>query len=229
MKISERCTGLANLHTSFRHAVSSLSKCWLWTAAALLVFNTAACQQNSSDIEWLIESLNLQEGTVVADIGAGDGDQALAIADHVGPEGTVYSTELGEESVQELREEIEETGADNVTVVEGHPRRTNLPAECCDALYMRRVYHHITDPPAFNKSLLQSLKPGGRLAVIDFEPRGTEADPGGRASGSSHGVTNETVARELREAGFEIIRSEQPSGNDIYVIAQRPESESPNP
>lgn len=229
MKIFERFTDHRPLQTLFHRAVGKLSRCWLWTVAALLVFNSAACQQSSSDVQWLIESLNLEKGSVVADIGAGDGDEALAIADHVGPDGTVYSTELGGESVEELREEIEEAGADNITVVEGHPRRTNLPAECCEAIYMRRVYHHITDPAAFNKSLLRSLRPGGRLGIIDFEPRGTEADPGGRASGSSHGVTNETVARELREAGFEIISSKQPSGNDIYVIARKPESESPNP
>lgn len=188
----------------------------------LAVVNTAACQQYTSDVNWLIDILELTEGSVVADIGAGDGDQTLAIARHVGPEGVVYSTELGEESVRELREEVNEAEASNVRVIEGHALRTNLPEACCEALYMRRVYHHITDPSSFNRSLLQTLKPGGRLAVIDFEPRGSEADPGGRASGSSHGVTNETVAKELREAGFEIISSEQQSGRDIYVVAKKP-------
>lgn len=182
----------------------------------------AACQQYTSDVNWLIDVLELTKGSIVADIGAGDGDQAMAIARYVGAEGVVFSTELGEESVRELRDEVEKAEAGNVKVIEGHSRRTNLPEACCDALYMRRVYHHITDPPSFNRSLLQSLKPGGRLAVIDFEPRGSEADPGGRASGSSHGVTNETVANELREAGFEIVSSEQLSASNIYVVARKP-------
>lgn len=184
--------------------------------------NLAMCQSRS-DVNWLIDVLELEEGSVVADIGAGDGDQTLAIAGHVGPGGHVYSSELGSESVQELREEIEEAEVTNVTVVEGHPKRTNLPGGCCDALYMRRVYHHITDPPSFNRSLLQSLKPGGRLAVIDFEPRGSGADPAGRASGSSHGVMAETVIKELREAGFMLISSGQRSGRDIYVVMEKPE------
>lgn len=190
--------------------------------AVVVTANIAACQSRS-DINWLVDVLQLQEGSVVADIGAGDGDQTVAIARHVGPEGQVYSTELGSDSVEELREEIGEANVTNVTVLEGHPLRTNLPEESCDAIYMRRVYHHITDPPAFNRSLFETLKPGGRLAIIDFEPRGDEADPGGRASASNHGVTDETVVKELSEAGFELVSSDQRSGRNIYVVVRKPE------
>jgi ubiquinone/menaquinone biosynthesis C-methylase UbiE len=49
-------------------------------------------------------------------------------------------------------------------VVEGGLAQTNLPDECCDAVFMRHVYHHFGDPPAMNASLFRSLKPGGRLA-----------------------------------------------------------------
>lgn len=180
-------------------------------------------QQNSADIEWLIEALELREGSVVADIGAGDGDQTLAIAEQVGPDGQIYSTELGEDSVQELREAIENADVQNVTVLEGAPTQTNLPEESFDAIYLRRVYHHIGDPPAFNASLLQSLKPGGRLAIIDFEPRGDEAEPGERADGNQHGVLAETVVEELTQAGFVLVSNEPQSGRDFYVVVQKPE------
>ena len=180
-------------------------------------------QQNSADIEWLIEALELREGSVVADIGAGDGDQTLAIAEQVGPDGQIYSTELGEDSVQELREAIENADVQNVTVLEGAPTQTNLPEESFDAIYLRRVYHHIGDPPAFNASLLQSLKPGGRLAIIDFEPRGDEAEPGERADGNQHGVLAETVVEELTQAGVVLVSNEPQSGRDFYVVVQKPE------
>lgn len=200
-------------------------KCWFLTLLTVITATTVApAQEYTTDINWLIEVLELKEGSVVADIGAGDGDQTLAIARHVGPEGRVYSTELGSESLQELRSEIEEASAENITVVEGHPNQTNLPEECCDALFMRRVYHHFNDPASMNKSLFRTLKPGGRLAIIDFEPRGSEADPGGRASGSQHGVTADTVVEELRLAGFKLISSEQRSGRDFYVVMEKPEN-----
>ena len=61
-------------------------------------------------------------------------------------------------------------GLKNVTVVDGTAGRTNLPEQCCDAIFMRDVYHHFTDPAAMNASVLASLKPGGMLGVLDFGP-----------------------------------------------------------
>ncbi len=193
----------------------------------LTIFATATVvsaqfPDDTNDIDWLVDVLQLKEGSTVADIGAGDGDQTLAIARKVGPQGHVYSTELGSESLEELRDAINDSDVTNVTVLEGHPKRTNLPQQCCDALFLRRVYHHLDDPAAMNNSLYQSLKPGGRLAVIDFEPRNSEADPEGRDSGNSHGVTAETVVEELKKAGFTLVNSEQPSGRNIYVVMEKP-------
>lgn len=178
-------------------------------------------QSSSEDVEWLIEVLNLQEGSVVADVGAGDGDHALAIAEHVGESGHVYSTELGDDSVEKLQKAVEDSGAKNMTVLEGHPAKTNLPEECCDGIYLRRVYHHIEDPSSMNTSLLQSLKPGGRLAIIDFPPVGSEVQPENRASGSSHGVTAETVIEELSQAGFELVSHEDKLGRNYYIVMQK--------
>lgn len=75
-----------------------------------------------------------------------------------------------------------------------------------------------------NSSLLQALKPGGRLAVIDFEPDGTESvDPAGRGSGEQHGITVGTLRRELEAAGFVIIDADlRPAWNGIYLVAMKP-------
>ena len=189
----------------------------------LLATMSTACSQapgNQSDVNWLIEVLQLKKGSTVADIGAGDGDHTLAIARHIGPQGKIYSTELS--ALDELRQSIEQSELDNITVLEGHPKRTNLPKECCQALYMRRVYHHIDDPAAFNASLYQTLKPGGRLAIIDFEPRNSEAEPEGRDSGSQHGVTAKTVVQELKKAGFSLISSQKVSVRNFYVVMEKP-------
>lgn len=213
--IVERCLQMiGSLKIVFERATITFFSC-------LMLTSLAACQ-NSADVDWLIDVLELKEGEVVAEIGAGDGDETLAIAEYIGPNGRIYSSELGSDSIEELRDEIDDAEVSNVTVVEGHPNRTNLPDECCDAIFMRRVYHHFKDPAAMNESLLQSLKPGGRLAVIDFEPRDSEADPSSRASGGSHGVTNETVVEELKQAGFKLISSDQRSGRDIYVVMEKP-------
>ena len=68
------------------------------------------------------------------------------------------------------REYAKKEGLTNVTVLEGGAATTNLPDACCDAVFLRLVYHHIIEIAPFNKSVYASLKPGGRLAIIDFVP-----------------------------------------------------------
>jgi SAM-dependent methyltransferase len=88
-----------------------------------------------------------------------------------------------------------------VTVIEAAVSSTSLPALCCDAIVIRDAYHHFTEPDALMKSLAASLKPGGRLAVIDFPPRpNTEVPAGVRANRGGHGVPPEVVEREVGAA-----------------------------
>lgn len=201
-----------------------LMRQWL---CILLIASSAvasACAQETEDSDWLIEVLEIDKGSVVAEVGAGDGSLTLAIARHIGREGTMYSSELGADSVQYLRQVVASAPVSNVRVVEGHPERTNFPEACCDALFMRRVYHHFEDPASMNNSIWEALKPGGRLAVIDFAPHGGESSaPDERAMDSGHGVTFETVVKELSQAGFIQVSPDQRSGRDVYVVMRKPE------
>lgn len=188
---------------------------------------TAAAQDEfASDAKRLVPAIALHEGQTVADIGAGSGQLTVELAREVGSSGRVYATELEEDRLRDIREAAKSAGLKNVTVVEAHATRTNLPEQCCDALVMRRVYHHIGNPGLMNASMLASLKPGGFLAVIDFPPDSAEsADPNGRANGEQHGVTSATVAQELGQAGFEVVNVEKGEGSDRYmVVARRPAS-----
>jgi ubiquinone/menaquinone biosynthesis C-methylase UbiE len=97
-----------------------------------------------------------------------------------------------------LRETITRESLANVTVIEGAVASTNLPANCCDAILVRDAYHHFTQPDALIRSLAGSLKPGGRLAVIDFPPRpNTDVPAGVPANRLGHGVPPEVVQREV--------------------------------
>ena len=117
---------------------------------------------------------------------------------------------LNKERVADIKAAVAQAQLGNVEVLEGQPRETGLPKECCNAIFMSKVYHHFTDPATMNRSLIDSLKPGGRLAVIDFEPaqwhywldqpEGTPQDRGG------HGMPRSLLATELTQAGFEIER-----------------------
>jgi tRNA A58 N-methylase Trm61 len=159
----------------------------------------------------------------VCEIGAGDGEMSIAAARIVGPNGRVYSSELGDARIKKLRDNVAARGLTQITVVAGDPTRTNFPDGACDGVFMRDVYHHVTDPASMNSSISAALKPGGRVAVIDFSPGGKEADrPAGRAGNGSHGVYSETVVREMKDGGFEFVSSELPAQRWFMVVVSKP-------
>ena len=146
----------------------------------------------------LHEVLALDKGKVVADVGAGKGGLTFALAKVVS-EGRVFSTEIDPARLRRLQEAVLAAKLANVTVLEAHSSETGLPANCCDAIVLRRVYHHLTHPSGLNAGLLLALRPGGVLAVIDFPPpfflgRGQFGVPAG------------DVTTEVKASGFELVR-----------------------
>jgi predicted methyltransferase len=195
------------------------------TFAALLLFVAAPAfaQSNTSDAAKLIDVLQLKPGSVVAEIGAGGGELTVALATHVGPDGRVYTSELGNERLSKLRDAVSRSGLKHIEVVEGQDAHANLPADCCHAVFMRNVYHHFSDPGTMNASILKALKPGGRVAVIDFSPRNNApiGAPGQRGEDKAHGVSTDVVANELKAAGFEIVTTEDRGERWFLVVGEK--------
>jgi ubiquinone/menaquinone biosynthesis C-methylase UbiE len=193
------------------------------TVLAVAGLRAQSAKENAADAERLVKALDLHAGSVVGEIGAGGGELTIALAKVVGETGRVLSNELNKSSLAKIETAVGEAGLHNVTMVEGHENDTNFPATCCDAIFMRSVYHHFGDPPRMNTSILQSLKPGGRVAVIDFgPPPGNENPPGHRGEDNHHGVTPSTVEKELKAVGFEIVESTELFSRVFMVVARRP-------
>ena len=167
-------------------------------------------------------SSNLKPGMTIADVGAGFGAWTTAFSKWTGPSGRVYSTDIGEKQLAFLRETTKREGLTNVTVLAGAERSTNLPANCCDAILIRDAYHHLTQPNDVLRSVAASLKPGGRLAVIDFPPRPNSELPAGvPANRSGHGVPPDVVIQEVKAAGLTMVSqnpqwSAQSQPNDLF-------------
>jgi ubiquinone/menaquinone biosynthesis C-methylase UbiE len=150
------------------------------------------------EVPELVKLFDLKPGMTVADVGAGFGAWTVRFSKVVGPAGRVYSTDIGAAQLAALRDAAQREGLTNVTVIEGTANTTNLPASCCDAILIRDAYHHLTEPGAIVKSLAAALKPGGRLAVIDFPPRPKSDVPSGvPADRLGHGVPPAVVQREV--------------------------------
>ena len=202
------------------------------TIAALLVtlFCSAgapALQTNSSErreITRLAELTRWKEGTVVADIGAGDGSYTFLAADSVGPSGRVYATEINKDKLQALKTEVAKRKLTNIVVVEGAADDTKLASSCCDTIFLRHVYHHITQPRDFDSNLVRSLKPGAYLAIIDFPPRPSlppvEGVPKNRGG---HGIPQKVMVEELTSAGLQVDKTiDNWFGSYYCAIFKRP-------
>jgi precorrin-6B methylase 2 len=149
------------------------------------------------EVPQLVELLALKPGMTVADVGAGFGAWTIRFSRWLGPAGRVYATDVGAPQLAALRDAVQREKLTNVTVLEGATNTTNLPALCCDAILIRDAYHHLTQPEDIVRSFFDSLKPGGRLAVIDFPPRPNSEVPAGvPANRGGHGVPPEVVQRE---------------------------------
>ncbi|HXE81544.1 MAG TPA: methyltransferase domain-containing protein [Vicinamibacterales bacterium] len=171
----------------------------------------------------IFEAIEVAPGRTICEIGAGDGELSVEAARLVGATGRVFTSELGEERLRELRDGVERSGLANITVVAAHPDRTNLPESGCDAVFMRNVYHHFGNPAAMNASIAASLRPGGRVAVVDFRPDGGEASrPEDRDEDGSHGIRAETVSREMQAAGLEPVRTRTSDGRWYMVVFVKP-------
>ena len=180
----------------------------------------------ADEVDQLVERLELKPGSRVADLGAGNGRYSLALAVRVGTTGKVYATELDKKKLEEIRRAVQARKLANVEVIEGAVSATNLPEACCDALFSRNVYHHLTDPAAINADIRRALRPGGRLLVIDFEPGGILdwiRVPGIAKRHRGHGTPKERVVREVTASGFELM--DEPRrwrGKTYAVLFRRP-------
>jgi predicted methyltransferase len=163
--------------------------------------------QAELDAPKLADVLELKPGMIVADVGAGGGAMTVVLGRLLGT-GQVFSTDVSAQNLETIRDYAAREGLTNVTVIEGAAASTNLPAACCDAIFLRHVYHHITGVEPFNNSLHASLKPGGRLAIIDFVARtGSQVPDGVPASREGHGIPPSVVIAEGSASGLMYVKT----------------------
>jgi len=179
---------------------------YLVLACVATAIFAARVRANAADeIKRLAALMEWKPGTIAADIGAGDGIYTFAAVEQVGAAGKVYATEIDAKKLEELRAEVAKRKLQNVIVVESKEADTGLSTACCDAIFLRRVYHHLTKPAEFDANLVRSLKPGGRLAIIDFPARsGLDPLEGVPSNRGGHGIPQKIVIEELTAAGLQM-------------------------
>jgi len=157
----------------------------------------------------VIAALGLQPGQVVADIGSGPGYFALRFARAVAPEGKVYGVDIEPEFIDELANQARASGLTNVIPVLTTPDTSSLPPSCCDVAFFFSVYRHISDRVGYLRALRTRLKPGGRVAIVEWKKiatlRGGDRERPRLGPPEEEKINPEQVVTELHEAGFQVV------------------------
>lgn len=116
----------------------------------------------------LVESLDLEPGMVVADIGAGSGVISAMIADRIGPDGKVLAVDIQQEMLDALAERCAKSGITNIEGILGTVQSPKLKPASVDLAIMVDVYHEFDFPYEMLKEIARSLKPGGRVVFVEY-------------------------------------------------------------
>ncbi len=216
-----------------------MRRTWIITAVLLLVAGSVgvgiaiqryvesqeALREFETEADRIANILQLRPGAVVAEIWADDGRWSVDLANRLGVDGHVYVVAGPVDPIREIYANVAAAELDNVTVLEATPDAPLgwLQPNCCDALLIRYSYHDLPDRLATTKQLLDQIRVGGRLALIDRELDAPQASTG-------HGIEQETVISEVTSAGFEMTRHVRDWTQDDYcLIFEKSEPPTPAP
>lgn len=170
----------------------------------------------------LVESFKIKPGDVVADIGTGVGYMLPLLQKAVGPTGRVIAQDIYADFLARVKEKIKVNGWKNVTTILGTPTDPNLPHREIDVVLALDVYHHLDYPGETISSVRKSLKPSGRLIVVDFYR--SRKHPGGTLDDLRYHIRadRDDFAAEIALGGFRLVDAFDHLHHE-YVLVFRPE------
>jgi ubiquinone/menaquinone biosynthesis C-methylase UbiE len=118
----------------------------------------------------LLKLLDVKEGEPVADVGAGSGFHTFRIAPLVGEKGKVIAVDIQQEMLDIITRKSKELKIKNVETVRGTETDPKLPKEKVDLILLVDVYHEFSHPYEMTGKMIEALKPGGRLVLVEFKP-----------------------------------------------------------
>ena len=149
--------------------------------------------------EEVLSALQIGDGDVVADIGAGGGYFTERIANRVGPSGHVYAVDVQDAMIRALSKRVRKRSLTNVTVLRGEFDDPCLPPASCDLAFFSSVYKEIDGREDYMGKVRAALKEGGRVAILEYRPEGRGPGPPRDSR-----LPAEQVQSEMEEAGFRL-------------------------
>ncbi len=147
----------------------------------------------------VVSELKIPEGATVVDLGAGVGYFTWRLAKQVGPNGKVIAVDIQEGMLDLLRQNLADRDITNTDTVLGSPDNPHLPVGAVDLVLLVDVYHELAEPEKTMEHVRRSLKPDGRVAIIEYR----KEDPNIPIS-PLHKMTIAEVRAELEPVGFRL-------------------------
>lgn len=163
-----------------------------------------------------LDALKIPRGAVVADIGAGVGYFTWRLADRVGPAGLVYGEDIQPEMLDLLRKNMQDHHEVNVRAVLGTIIDPKLPKDSLDLVLLVDVYHEFSEPEKMLDRIRESLKPGGRLVLLEY--RGEDPKVPIKPE---HKMTLRQVQEEVQPEGFKFDRSIEVLPEQHIIVFRR--------
>ncbi|HEY6261203.1 MAG TPA: methyltransferase domain-containing protein [Nitrospiraceae bacterium] len=152
----------------------------------------------------VIDALKLKPGLAVADLGSGSGYFTRRFIEAVTETGKVYAVDVEPEMLKYTEESVVHMHRSyTAEFILARPDNPKLPFESIDLLFLCNTYHHLEERTKYFSDAKSSLKPGGRLAIIDFY---NDERSGELGFPKHHLVPRETVIAELTNAGYRLVR-----------------------
>ena len=174
---------------------------------------SAQVERTSRD-EWqkvdeIFAAMGVSPGDSVADVGAGGGFLSVRLSQAVGEQGRVYAEDITQRAIRELTEQMENLDVKNVEPVLGGTDDPKLPPGKLDAVVIVNAYHEMTEYESMLAGIFRSLKPGGRLVIVDNPPADSTASR--RSQVRNHDIHIGLVEQDLLGAGFEMLEKSRTS------------------
>jgi ubiquinone/menaquinone biosynthesis C-methylase UbiE/phosphohistidine phosphatase SixA len=147
----------------------------------------------------VVSALRLREGDSVADVGAGSGYFTLRLAGAVGAGGRVHAVDISRDMLSHLEQRVRAAGVPNVDLILAKPDDPLLAPGSVDLVFICDTWHHIDDRVRYLATLTRALKPGARVAIVDFYPRELPVGPP-----PSMKLSRDQVVGEFAAAGFHV-------------------------
>lgn len=151
----------------------------------------------------IMDALGIADASRVADVGAGSGWFTIRLARRVGPQGLVYAEDVQQEMLNAISRRVQREGLANVRPVMGRGPDPRLPEASLDAVLIVDAYHEIEDRVGLLANVARSLKPHGRIGVVDFKVEG-----GGPGPELDERVHPEMVVADAVKAGLRVVGTE---------------------